>query len=111
VRNVAFDYYRREVGSKGDRRKASWEDADKDGRLEAELAQGLATIHGLTTNNVRILLDQTELEPRERSVVEYTYWYGLTSEEIAQVLGSSASTVRTWLSNAKCKLRAQAGEG
>ena len=53
------------------------------------------------------------LPPRERTVVELTYWYDLTSNEVADVLGGgvSASAVRTWHRNALRTLRASAQEG
>jgi len=105
VHNEAIDHHRRETGRDGRRLNEPLEDAGEDVQLEGDLAQELATI------DVQSLLDRTELEPHERLVLDYTYWYDLKSEEIAQILGgTTASTVRTWHRNALRKLREQARE-
>jgi len=45
------------------------------------------------------------LEPRQRKVIELTYFEGLTAEEVAKATGNSASSVRNNLYRALSKLR------
>jgi RNA polymerase sigma-70 factor (ECF subfamily) len=45
------------------------------------------------------------LEPRQREVIELTYFEGLTAEEVAKATGNSASSVRNNLYRGLSKLR------
>jgi len=45
------------------------------------------------------------LEPRQRKVIELTYFEGLTAEEVAKATGNSASSVRNNLYRGLSKLR------
>jgi RNA polymerase sigma factor (sigma-70 family) len=107
IKNVARDRYRTEVGRDGKREYLPWQDdhESEDARWE----EGLTSV--LANCDVQALL--VMLPPRERTVVELTYWYDLTSNEVADVLGGgvSASAVRTWHRNALRTLRASAQEG
>jgi RNA polymerase sigma-70 factor (ECF subfamily) len=49
------------------------------------------------------------LKPRQRQVVEMTYYYGLTAEEIARQLGESPHAVRHLLQRGVAALRAAFG--
>jgi RNA polymerase sigma factor (sigma-70 family) len=79
------------------------EEADEleDARTNAEVEQIRAQI------DVQKLLECPSLEAHERAVLEGTYWYDLSSGEIAAILGKGTSTsVRTWHRRALIKLRA-----
>lgn len=115
VQNVALDRHRREAGRDGTRVYRSWE-AERDNRLDAQDAQDEQRWRAQAQERDNRLDAQglfVTLCGLDRIVVELTYWYDLTSDEIADVLGEgvSASTVRTWHSNALRKLRASAQEG
>jgi RNA polymerase sigma-70 factor (ECF subfamily) len=45
------------------------------------------------------------LEPRQREVIELTYFEGLTAEEVAKATGNTASSVRNNLYRGLSKLR------
>lgn len=49
------------------------------------------------------------LPPRQQAVIVLRYWEDLADEEIAKVLGCSASTVRSQISRALAKLRSGNG--
>lgn len=44
-------------------------------------------------------LDKVNLTKRERAVAEYIYFDGLTTEEVAEVLDVSTSSVAKWKKN------------
>jgi RNA polymerase sigma factor (sigma-70 family) len=106
VKHVAIDYWRTQYGRDGAHTYEAWESdqAGEDVRQAMEVTRVLAGL------DVEGLLARTPLLPHERAVVEMTYWYDLTSAEVAHVLGGSAATVRTWHSTALRKLRANAKE-
>ena len=109
VQRIAIDRRRTRLGRKGEREFLPGErvEALEDERTEAQLNHILAKL------DIQALLeDPTLLLEHERAVLALTYWHGLSSHEIAAVLGvDSGSTVRTWLRNALRKLREHYGEG
>lgn len=58
---------------------------------------------------VQAALDR--LGERDRELLELTAWEGLEPREAAVVLGLPARTVRTRLSRARARLRAELGDG
>jgi RNA polymerase sigma factor (sigma-70 family) len=104
VDNAAKDFWEKWSGRDGARVPVPLEEAvePEDPRTDAEVAQLLAQI------DVQKLLECPSLEAHERAVLEGTYWYDLSSDEIAAILGkgTSASLVRTWHRRALIKLRA-----
>jgi RNA polymerase sigma factor (sigma-70 family) len=103
VDNTAKDFWAKWSGRDGGRVPIPLEEIvePEDPRTNAELAQLLAQL------DVQTLLECPSLEAHERAVLEGTYWYELSSGEIAAILGkgTSASLVRTWHSRALKKLR------
>jgi RNA polymerase sigma-70 factor, ECF subfamily len=81
----------------------SWDELDD--FLPAELFAGQPL--GLPTADVLLLVEQvlSTLEPRQRKVIELTYFEGWTAEEIASQTGDSASSVRHNLYRGLAKLR------
>lgn len=107
VRNLARDHWRSRHGRSGERAHLSWREAPEteDQRQAAELARVLAQ------RDVQTLLERTpSLRPHERTALELWYWYGCADDDIAAVLGASASTVRGWLRSARAKLAQSAQE-
>ena len=62
----------------------------------AELFYGAGHLVCLPPQEVACLVEQVLalLEPRQRKVIELTYFEGLTAEEVAKATGNSASSVR-----------------
>jgi RNA polymerase sigma factor (sigma-70 family) len=81
VKNVARDRYRAEVGRDGKREYLPWQ-GDHESE-DARREEGRTPV--LANCDVQALL--VMLPPCERTVVELTYWYDLTSNEVADVLG------------------------
>lgn len=73
----------------------------------AELFYGAGHLVCLPPQEVACLVEQVLalLEPRQRKVIELTYFEGLTAEEIAKATGNSASSVRNNLYRGLSKLR------
>lgn len=108
VQNVAIDRQRARSGRQGEREvlPIASVDALEDERAAAQLNSVLAQLDVQAS-----LADPTLLRPHEREVIELMFWYGLSSNEVAEVLGvDSASTIRTWRRNALRKLREHSGE-
>jgi RNA polymerase sigma-70 factor (ECF subfamily) len=75
--------------------------------MPAELFNGPGHLLCLPPQEVVCLVEQVlaTLEPRQRRVIELTYFEGLTAEEIAKKTGDSASSVRHNLYRGLAKLR------
>jgi RNA polymerase sigma-70 factor (ECF subfamily) len=74
-----------------------------------EVGSGRA-LWGELPEAVRLVEEILEnLKPRQRSVIEMTYYEGLTAEEIARRLGESAHVVRHDLHRGLAALRARLG--
>ena len=73
----------------------------------AELFYGSGHLVCLPPQEVACLVEQVLalLEPRQRKVIELTYFEGLTAEEVAKATGNSASSVRNNLYRGLSKLR------
>jgi RNA polymerase sigma-70 factor (ECF subfamily) len=73
----------------------------------AELFYGAGHLVCLPPQEVACLVEQVLalLEPRQRKVIELTYFEGLTAEEVAKATGNSASSVRNNLYRGLSKLR------
>jgi RNA polymerase sigma-70 factor, ECF subfamily len=73
----------------------------------AELFYGAGHLVCLPPQEVACLVEQVLalLEPRQRRVIELTYFEGLTAEEVAKATGNSASSVRNNLYRGLSKLR------
>jgi RNA polymerase sigma-70 factor (ECF subfamily) len=73
----------------------------------AELFHGTGHLVCLPPQEVACLVEQVLalLEPRQREVIELTYFEGLTAEEVAKATGNSASSVRNNLYRGLSKLR------
>ena len=73
----------------------------------AELFYGAGHLVCLPPQEVACLVEQVLalLEPRQRKVIELTYFEGLTAEEVANATGNSASSVRNNLYRGLSKLR------
>ena len=73
----------------------------------AELFYGAGHLVCLPPQEVACLVEQvlSLLEPRQRKVIELTYFEGLTAEEVAKATGNSASSVRNNLYRGLSKLR------
>ena len=84
-----------------------WED------LEAAMEVGSSRVlSGELPEIVRLAEEMLErLKPRQRAVVEMTYYEGLTAEEIACRLGESAHVIRHDLHRGLAALRAAFGKG
>lgn len=72
-----------------------------------ELFYGAGHLLCLPPQEVACLVEQVLalLEPRQRKVIELTYFEGLTAEEVAKATGHSASSVRNNLYRGLSKLR------
>jgi RNA polymerase sigma factor (sigma-70 family) len=107
VHRVAVDHYRKLHGRHGERIEVTLLN-ETEGTLPDELVSEDEQVgSALTRLSVNDLLKMTsELLPNERVVLHLTYWHGLKSDEIAEVLGCAAATVRTWHQAALNKLRA-----
>jgi RNA polymerase sigma factor (sigma-70 family) len=102
VIHLARDEWRLRHGRASAREHRSWEEIPdlEDTRQAAEFEQILAQ------RDVQMLLEHTPaLRPHERAALTLWYWYGCSDDEIADVLGARASTVRGWLRDARVKLR------
>ena len=75
--------------------------------MPAELFYGAGHLICFPPQEVACLVEQilALLEPRQRKVIELTYFEGLTAEEVAKATGNSASSVRNNLYRALSKLR------
>ena len=73
----------------------------------ADLFYGAGHLVCLPPQEVACLVEQVLalLEPRQRKVIELTYFEGLTAEEVAKATGNSASSVRNNLYRGLSKLR------
>jgi RNA polymerase sigma-70 factor (ECF subfamily) len=73
----------------------------------AEVFYGAGHLVCLPPQEVACLVEQVLalLEPRQRKVIELTYFEGLTAEEVAKATGNSASSVRNNLYRGLSKLR------
>jgi len=73
----------------------------------AELFYGAGHLVCLPPQEVACLVEQVLalLEPRQRKVIELTYFEGLTADEVAKATGNSASSVRNNLYRGLSKLR------
>lgn len=73
----------------------------------AELFYGAGHLVCLPPQEVACLVEQvlSLLEPRQRKVIELTYFEGLTAEEVAKATGNTASSVRNNLYRGLSKLR------
>ncbi len=73
----------------------------------AELFYGAGHLLCLPPQEVACLVEQVLalLEPRQRKVIELTYFEGLTADEVAKATGNSASSVRNNLYRGLSKLR------
>jgi RNA polymerase sigma-70 factor (ECF subfamily) len=73
----------------------------------AEPFYGAGHLVCLPPQEVACLVEQVLalLEPRQRKVIELTYFEGLTAEEVAKATGNSASSVRNNLYRGLSKLR------
>jgi RNA polymerase sigma-70 factor (ECF subfamily) len=73
----------------------------------AEVFYGAGHLVCLPPQEVACLVEQVLalLEPRQRKVIELTYFEGLTAEEVANATGNSASSVRNNLYRGLSKLR------
>ncbi len=73
----------------------------------AELFYGAGHLVCLPPQEVACLVEQVLalLEPRQREVIELTYFEGLTAEEVAKATGNNASSVRNNLYRGLSKLR------
>ncbi len=73
----------------------------------AELFYGAGHLVCLPPQEVTCLVEQVLalLEPRQRKVIELTYFEGLTAEEVAKATGNSASSVRNDLYRGLSRLR------
>jgi RNA polymerase sigma factor (sigma-70 family) len=104
VDHTAIDFWEKWSGPGWERVPVPIEDAVEpdDPRTNAEFAQVIAQI------DVQKLLECPSLTEDERAVIEATYWYDLSSGEIAAILtkGMSDSSVRTLHRRALIKLRA-----
>lgn len=59
--------------------------------------------HPIVSEKIRVAM--ARLRPEWRSVIQLHYWEDKTTEEIADLLNESDSTVRGWLSRARATLR------
>jgi RNA polymerase sigma-70 factor (ECF subfamily) len=75
--------------------------------MPAALFYGAGHLVCLPPQEVACLVEQVLalLEPRQRKVIELTYFEGLTAEEVAKATGNSASSVRNNLYRGLSKLR------
>lgn len=81
-----------------------WSDRFKAAAFEEDL--GVA-VDPAEHRDLRELLDRalSELSPEQRAVVELTYFYGCSYEEIAAIAGCPENTVKTRMFHARAKLR------
>lgn len=74
-------------------------------RLSERIAIQTSHDRALDAVEIRLAIDRLPEELAE--ITRLTYWDGFTSAEVAQILGSTASTVRSKLSQAREQLRLQ----
>ena len=79
------------------------EDRDADTRISD--AQGPEQALGLTQANHRLLAAMASLSPDHRAVIDLTYFHGLGTRDIAEVMGCPVDTVKTRMFHARRKLR------
>lgn len=102
AKKVAIDRWRARSGRKGTRNVSPLEAVEdlEDQRAKAQLDSIIASV------DVQTLLEGSAfLSPNEREVLRLTYWYDLSSRQIAEVLDKSDATVRMWHSKALKKLQ------
>jgi RNA polymerase sigma-70 factor (ECF subfamily) len=74
-----------------------------------EVIEPIARVEGLSEEIVtQDLLSRAfrQLSPRQRAVVELTYYFGYSYEEIARIVGCPENTVKTRMFHARARLRA-----
>lgn len=81
--------------------------------LPAELAEGAARQFQLSPQEIERLVEELlkSLAPRQRRIIEWTVFEGLTAEEIAKRSGESASAVRHTYYRGLIKLRSTLLQG
>ena len=77
--------------------------ADFDDAAERLASSQEPTSHAETSDLIEHGLDL--LSPEQRAVVELTYYFGCSYEEIAQIVGCPENTVKTRMFHARAKLR------
>jgi len=75
--------------------------------LPQELAEGASRSLGLAPTEAAILIEQVlaQIQPRQRRIIELTYYEGLTAEQASGVTGESVRVVRHNLYRGLHKLR------
>jgi len=97
--------YRKAMKSR--KRMLTWAGRFKSGDY-AELIERYAGIEELTGDIANKDLVQRAMQllpPKQRAVVELTYFYGYSYDEIAEIVGCPANTVKTRMFHARARLR------
>jgi RNA polymerase sigma-70 factor (sigma-E family) len=101
-------YLRRILINANNRRYRRHRVAEEPGDPPEGTADGPADLVG---DRFTLLAALRDLPPRQRAVVVLHYWEDLTDTQIAAAIGCSPGTVRSQLSRALARLRANLGEG
>jgi len=97
--------YRKAMKSR--KRTLTWAGRFKSGDY-AEIIERYAGIEELTGDIANKDLVQRAMQllpPKQRAVVELTYFYGYSYDEIAEIVGCPANTVKTRMFHARARLR------
>jgi RNA polymerase sigma-70 factor, ECF subfamily len=88
-------------------RRRRWTDRFAPIDFDAWIEHSSPSVEPSEHGDLRDLLDQglTRLSPEHRAVVELTYFYGCSYEEIAVIAGCPVNTVKTRMFHARAKLR------
>jgi RNA polymerase sigma-70 factor (ECF subfamily) len=81
------------------------------GRLREQLRTAVPDHADAVAQTDTIRAAMARLGTADRELIELTAWEGLDPREVAVVLGVPARTVRTRLSRARARLRAELGDG
>ncbi|HYK42299.1 MAG TPA: sigma-70 family RNA polymerase sigma factor [Thermoanaerobaculia bacterium] len=103
--NVCRDLHRRSR-SGAPSLPVSWETEREAGRVPEPSAAASSEAALLETERTRLVLDAiAQLPPREKAALVLRDIEGMTSERAAQILGSTAGTIRSQVATARVKLR------
>lgn len=81
-------------------------------RLDDKLRANQVNVHPSDSDAHWDLVDAiVGLPIRQKSAVVLTYWFGMTSEQVAQVMGVKSSTVRRYLHIGRAKLQRRLADG
>lgn len=88
--------YHRAFNRRRQLRTRSFYDSGSIEDLPHELAEGAGRSLGLAPAEAAILVEQmlTQIQPRQRRIIELTYYEGLTAEQASDVTGESVRVVR-----------------